>query len=53
MRIGPFEDRSDPGSPSTSTAASGTIGEMLDQSPSFDMIVIGCGGGPFETNLSA
>lgn len=53
MRAGTFEGRFDPGSPSNSTAASGTIGEMVDQGPSFDMVVIGCGGGPFETNLSA
>lgn len=53
MRVGSGGDRFDPGSPSTSTAASGTIGETVDHGPSFDMVVIGCGGGPFETNLSA
>lgn len=52
MRIGAFEDRSEPGSPTTSTAASG-LRDMADQGPSFDVVVIGCGGGPFETNLSA
>jgi len=53
MRVGAFEDRSEPGSPTTSTAASGTVRDMPDQGPSFDVVVIGCGGGPFETNLSA
>lgn len=52
MRVGGFEDRSEPASPTTSTAGSGAR-VMADQGPSFDMVVIGCGGGPFETNLSA
>ena len=53
MRVGAFEERDQRGSPSTSTAGSGTARDMVDQGPSFDMVVIGCGGGPFETNLSA
>jgi hypothetical protein len=53
MRVGAFEDRSEPGSPTTSTAGSGMVRDIVDQGPSFDMVVIGCGGGPFETNLSA
>jgi hypothetical protein len=53
MRVGAFEDRLEPASPPTSTAASGTAREVVNRGPSFDMVVIGCGGGPFETNLSA
>jgi len=53
MRVGAFEDRSEHGPPPTSTAASGMVRDMVDRGPSFDMVVIGCGGGPFETNLSA
>ena len=53
MRVGAFEDRSEVGPPSTSTGASGIVRDVVGQGPSFDMVVIGCGGGPFETNLSA
>ena len=53
MRVGTFEDRSEVGPPSTSTGASGMVRDVVGQGPSFDMVVIGCGGGPFETDLSA